>query len=107
MLTPKLHKLLLFIDGYISRTGGVSPSFDEMRDACGIKHKSGVHRMLGGLEDRGFITRLHDKWRAIKVIRLPDGPAVNTARKPDTVIPSVGKAPKSLTRVTLRGVRLK
>ena len=72
MLTAKQHQLLLFIHDRLSETG-VSPSFDEMKDALGLKSKSGVHRLIGALEERGFIRRLANRARALEILRLPDG----------------------------------
>jgi repressor LexA len=75
MLTRKQHELLLFINGRLAQ-GGVSPSFDEMKDALGLKSKSGIHRLISGLEERGFIRRLPHRARALEVVRLPDELAV-------------------------------
>ena len=71
MLTRKQHELLLFINRRLSETG-VSPSFDEMKDALNLKSKSGIHRLITGLEERGFIRRLPHRARALEVLRLPD-----------------------------------
>ena len=71
MLTRKQHELLLFINKRLGQ-GGVSPSFDEMKDALGLKSKSGIHRLITGLEERGFIRRLAHRARALEVLRLPD-----------------------------------
>lgn len=71
MLTKKQHELLLFIHGHLQRHG-VSPSFDEMKDALALKSKSGIHRLITGLEERGFIKRLPHRARAVEVMRLPD-----------------------------------
>ncbi len=71
MLTRKQHELLLFINQHLSRNG-VSPSFDEMKDALGLKSKSGIHRLITGLEERGFIRRLAHRARAVEVLRLPE-----------------------------------
>lgn len=71
MLTRKQHELLLYIHRHLDRTG-VSPSFDEMKDALNLKSKSGVHRLITGLEERGFIRRLPHRARALEVLRLPD-----------------------------------
>jgi repressor LexA len=79
MLTRKQHELLLFIHRRLS-DGGVSPSFDEMKDALGLKSKSGVHRLITGLEERGFIRRLPHRARALEVTRLPEGLAAQAAR---------------------------
>ncbi|MCG8360731.1 MAG: transcriptional repressor LexA, partial [Kiloniellales bacterium] len=71
MLTRKQHELLLFINQHLARNGH-SPSFDEMKDALGLKSKSGIHRLISGLEERGFIRRLKHRARAIEILRLPD-----------------------------------
>ncbi len=71
MLTRKQHELLLFIHKHLTKNG-VSPSFDEMKDALGLKSKSGIHRLVTGLEERGFIRRLPHRARALEVLRLPD-----------------------------------
>lgn len=72
MLTRKQHDLLLFIHGRLSDSG-VPPSFDEMKDALELKSKSGIHRLITALEERGFIRRLPHRARAIEVVKLPDG----------------------------------
>ena len=71
MLTRKQHELLMFIHERI-RESGVSPSFDEMKDALGLKSKSGIHRLITALEERGFIKRLAHRARALEILRLPD-----------------------------------
>jgi len=71
MLTRKQHELLLFIHRHLSAEG-VSPSFEEMKDALRLKSKSGIHRLITGLEERGFIRRLPHRARALEVTRLPD-----------------------------------
>ncbi|QJE72785.1 transcriptional repressor LexA [Aerophototrophica crusticola] len=71
MLTRKQQELLLFINTRL-KDGGVSPSFDEMKDALGLKSKSGIHRLITGLEERGFIRRLAHRARALEVVRLPE-----------------------------------
>lgn len=71
MLTKKQHELLMFIDQRLKKDG-VSPSFDEMKDALGLKSKSGIHRLISALEERGFIRRLAHRARALDVLRLPD-----------------------------------
>ena len=70
MLTKKQYELITFIDNKL-RSSGVSPSFDEMKDALGLKSKSGIHRLITGLEERGFIRRLPHRARALEIIRLP------------------------------------
>jgi repressor LexA len=71
MLTVKQRELLLFINQRLTATG-VSPSFDEMKDALNLKSKSGIHRLVSGLEERGFIRRLPHRARALEVTRLPE-----------------------------------
>lgn len=71
MLTRKQSELLAFIAQYQEANGGVSPSFEEMMAEMGIVSKSGVHRVLSSLEERGFIERQFNRNRAITVIRLP------------------------------------
>lgn len=70
MLTKKQRELLLFINERLN-SDGVSPSFDEMKEALGLKSKSGIHRLITGLEERGFIRRLPHRARAIEILRLP------------------------------------
>ncbi|HEX9568212.1 MAG: transcriptional repressor LexA [Rhodospirillales bacterium] len=70
MLTRKQYELLVYIDQQL-RKNGISPSFDEMKDALGLKSKSGIHRLITGLEERGFIRRLPHRARALEVLRLP------------------------------------
>ncbi|MCJ7422175.1 transcriptional repressor LexA [Sphingomicrobium astaxanthinifaciens] len=79
MLTPKQHELLAFINQRLTETG-ISPSFDEMREALDLKSKSGVHRLIGALEEREFIRRLPNRARALEVLKLPEG----LAEAPDT-----------------------
>ncbi|HYC95400.1 MAG TPA: transcriptional repressor LexA [Sphingomicrobium sp.] len=71
MLTAKQHELLNFINERLSKTG-VSPSFDEMREALDLKSKSGVHRLISALEERQFIRRLPNRARALEVVRMPE-----------------------------------
>ncbi len=70
MLTRKQNELLLFINQHLTERG-ISPSFDEMKAALGLRSKSGIHRLITGLEERGFIRRLAHKARALEVLRLP------------------------------------
>lgn len=70
MLTKKQHELLLYINEQISRTG-VSPSFEDMKAALNLKSKSGIHRLVTGLVERGFIERLPNRARALRVLRTP------------------------------------
>lgn len=85
MLTRKQHELLIFIDRHLKATG-FSPSFEEMKEALQLKSKSGIHRLISALEERGFLKRRHHRARALEVTRLPNGamdhgtaPAAGTA----------------------------
>ena len=72
MLTQKQHELLCFIDDRL-KDSGVSPSFEEMKEALGLKSKSGIHRLISALEGRHFIRRLPNRARALEVLKLPEG----------------------------------
>ena len=76
MLTKKQKNLLLFINKKL-RASGVSPSYEEMKDSLNLKSKSGIHRLISALEERGFIRRLPHKARALEVIRLPETASAN------------------------------
>lgn len=82
MLTKKQHELLVFINERITESG-VSPSFDEMKEALALRSKSGIHRLITALEERGFIRRLPHRARALEVLRMPEamtaGPAAARA----------------------------
>jgi repressor LexA len=71
MLTRKQHELLIFIERHLTTTG-FSPSFEEMKEALQLKSKSGIHRLISALEERGFLRRRHHRARALEVVRLPD-----------------------------------
>ena len=71
MLTRKQRELLMFLEERISQSG-VTPSFEEMKDKVGLKSKSGIHRLISALEDRGFIKKLPFKARAIEILKLPN-----------------------------------
>src|SRR5689334_18868583 len=79
MLTRKQHQLLLFINQRLNATG-ICPSFDEMKEALKLKSKSGIHRLISGLEERGFIKRLAHRARALEVVKLPEETAVAAPR---------------------------
>lgn len=87
MLTVKQRELLTYIDERL-RASGVSPSFDEMREALDLKSKSGVHRLISALEERQFIRRLPNRARALEVMRMPDtlGTAATTAPPRQVVV---------------------
>ncbi|MBX3454979.1 transcriptional repressor LexA [Ferrovibrio sp.] len=76
MLTRKQHDLLMYIHEKLE-TSGVSPSFEEMKEAMKLKSKSGIHRLVTGLEERGFLRRLAHRARALEVLRLPDSAVPN------------------------------
>jgi len=76
MLTKKQKNLLLFINKTLRATG-VSPSYEEMKDSLNLKSKSGIHRLISALEERGFIRRLAHKARALEVIKLPETASAN------------------------------
>ena len=71
MLTRKQYELLVYIDRHLKQTG-FSPSFEEMKDALNLKSKSGIHRLISALEERGYLARRHHRARALDVLRLPD-----------------------------------
>src|SRR5207245_7567474 len=99
MLTAKQRELLLFIDERLKESG-VSPSFDEMREALELKSKSGVHRLISALEERGFIRRLPNRARALEVVKLPE------MRPPATVAPirpAVPAAANDTVEIPLHG----
>ncbi len=78
MLTRKQNELLLFINKRLNEAG-VSPSFDEMKEALRLKSKSGIHRLITGLEERGFLRRLPHRARALQVLKLPEAAALPAA----------------------------
>ncbi|MBV9527686.1 transcriptional repressor LexA [Sphingomonas sp.] len=78
MLTAKQRELLMFIRGRLDESG-ISPSFDEMREALDLKSKSGVHRLISALEERGFIRRLPNRARALEVMKLPETRAADAS----------------------------
>ena len=91
MLTVKQRELLLFIDEKLKESG-VSPSFDEMREALELKSKSGVHRLISALEERSFIRRLPNRARALEVLRMPELAPIASAN----VIGSIAPAPRPI-----------
>jgi repressor LexA len=89
MLTRKQHQLLVYIDQHL-KTTGVSPSFEEMKEALSLRSKSGIHRLISALEERGFLARHHHRARALEVRRLPDDLA---PRQPAAPGPAASFAP--------------
>ena len=101
MLTAKQRELLLFIHDRLGESG-VSPSFDEMREALALKSKSGVHRLISALEERGFIRRLPNRARALEVVKLPE----SAAPAPANVVqlrPAVPAAANDTIEIPLHG----
>ena len=75
MLTRKQYELLVYIDRHLKQTG-FSPSFEEMKEALNLRSKSGIHRLISALEERGYLARRHHRARALDVLRLPDNMVV-------------------------------
>src|SRR5690606_17225723 len=97
MLTRKQHELLMFIHERMKETG-IPPSFDEMKDALDLRSKSGIHRLIMALEERGFIRRLPNRARALEVIKMPDGiggPQVRGRFSPSVVQGGLGQGAPS------------
>ncbi len=102
MLTRKQHELLTFIQVRLEESG-ISPSFEEMKEALDLKSKSGVHRLISALEERGFIRRLPNRARALEVLRQPEssvtkpgaGPAVRAAANTNATLTPMRTAPKA------------
>ena len=92
MLTKKQHQLLLFIRDRVARDG-VAPSFDEMKEALELQSKSGIHRLIMALEERGFLRRLPHRARALEVIKVPD----NMVERPQDRGPERGFTPNVIT----------
>jgi len=90
MLTRKQHDLLQFIQARLQRDG-VPPSFDEMKEALDLRSKSGIHRLITALEERGFIRRLAHRARAIEIVRLPESLDPG-ARRPSAAAPAAAPA---------------
>jgi repressor LexA len=96
MLTRKQHELLMFIHERL-KEAGVPPSFDEMKEALDLRSKSGIHRLITALEERGFIRRLPHRARALEILKLPDSmsPSLSSATRgfsPSVIEGSLGRA---------------
>jgi repressor LexA len=89
MLTRKQHELLMLIHDRLKETG-VPPSFEEMKEALDLRSKSGIHRLITALEERGFIRRLPHRARALEVIKLPEA-----AAGPSALLPSAASSHRS------------
>lgn len=90
MLTAKQHELLYFIQERLD-SSGISPSFEEMKEALGLKSKSGIHRLISALEERGFLRRLPNRARALEVLKVPE--AAKAAPVRENVVPLRKAAP--------------
>ena len=105
MLTKKQKNLLLYINKKI-RSTGVSPSYEEMKNSLNLKSKSGIHRLISALEERGFIRRLAHKARALEVVKLPENASANDIF--NTFTPSVIKGgldttPETASEISILG----
>ena len=95
MLTRKQHELLTFIERHLTETG-FSPSFEEMKEALQLKSKSGIHRLISALEERGFLRRHHHRARALEVLRVPNDSGM-------TVPPAAELPPAHFSPNVIRG----
>lgn len=110
MLTAKQQQLLAYIKTHLEQ-GGVSPSFEEMKEALDLKSKSGIHRLISALEERGFIRRLPNRARALEIMKLPDGmeatqsrgASVAPLRKPSPPQSSLPIAANDVVEIPLHG----
>ena len=102
MLTAKQHELVLFINKRLNESG-ISPSFDEMREALDLKSKSGVHRLISALEERGFIRRLPNRARALEVLKLPESAAPAAAVAAPAPRPVIPAAANDTIEIPLHG----
>jgi repressor LexA len=94
MLTAKQHELLLFIQRKLEESG-ISPSFEEMKDALDLKSKSGVHRLISALEERGFIRRLPNRARALEVTRQPEDVTSSKRAPANDLVSRVAMPPRA------------
>ncbi|MBX9728424.1 MAG: transcriptional repressor LexA, partial [Sphingopyxis sp.] len=106
MLTRKQHELICFIEDRLAETG-ISPSFEEMKEALGLKSKSGVHRLISALEERGFLKRLPNRARALEVVRNPErGPKTaqdNVVAFPPRAAPRPAPVANDIIELPLHG----
>ena len=101
MLTAKQRELLIFIDGRL-KENGVSPSFDEMREALDLKSKSGVHRLISALQERGFIRRLPNRARALEILKIPEN-APRASATVTSIRPAAPAAANDTMEIPLHG----
>lgn len=107
MLTRKQHELLVFIDKHL-KTTGFSPSFEEMKEALQLRSKSGIHRLISALEERGFLSRRHHRARALEVVKLPNEAfnrplAIAAPPEPIEASPAPGVASQVFTPNVIQG----
>ena len=101
MLTRKQHELVCFINDRLEETG-ISPSFEEMKEALDLKSKSGVHRLISALEERGYIKRLPNRARALEILRVPER-SDGTAPKPAAVALDLPRPANDVVVIPLHG----
>ena len=105
MLTKKQKNLLLFINKKI-RSTGISPSYEEMKESLNLKSKSGIHRLISALEERGFVKRLAHKARALEVIKLPENASANdifNSFTPSIIKGGLDKTPSTAREISVLG----
>jgi len=105
MLTKKQKNLLLFINKKI-RSSGISPSYEEMKNSLNLKSKSGIHRLISALEERGFVKRLAHKARALEVVKLPENASANdifNSFTPSIIKGGLDKSKNNSSKVSVLG----
>jgi repressor LexA len=105
MLTKKQKNLLIYINKKI-RSTGISPSYEEMKDSLNLKSKSGIHRLITALEERGFVKRLAHKARALEVIKLPENASANdifNSFTPSVIKGGLDKTPNTASEISILG----
>ena len=105
MLKKKQKNLLLYINKKI-RSTGVSPSYEEMKNSLNLKSKSGIHRLISALEERGFVRRLAHKARALEVIKLPENASANdifNTFTPSVIKGGLDKSPSTASEISILG----
>ena len=105
MLTKKQKNLLIFINKKI-RSTGISPSYEEMKNSLNLKSKSGIHRLISALEERGFVKRLAHKARALEVVKLPENASANdifNSFTPSIIKGGLDKTKKGSSKVSVLG----
>ncbi|MDB9784503.1 transcriptional repressor LexA [Pelagibacteraceae bacterium] len=105
MLTKKQKNLLIFINKKI-RSSGISPSYEEMKNSLNLKSKSGIHRLISALEERGFVKRLAHKARALEVIKLPENASANdifNSFTPSVIKGGLDKSVTNSSKVSILG----